>query len=513
MLPFSPMYFDKKISLKGPLLAFFTALSLYIMFITISQTIAWQAFDRAFTKRGESIVHRLANIHDEQELILAVKMESKQSSCRCTLLGSNSKPLYDAISKSDPTSMLIKTFPFSVNDRFFKLKIALSQNFESLLVDEFRHTLIAWGGVVAFCLWLILSFISLIRARFRMFYAKERLDQLEKEMLLDHLDEGVLIVDGNLHVMNANKQAALMFGVLKTHLLGDYFTDSDDLPPLAEKCVEALKRCLKNGIVVNGSYTDINPSRTYFDLVVTPAHQDAMIVIIQDQSSHYRMMKMGKDFIANASHELRTPITIIRGFIETLSEMQQVTESMLEDIIEKVMRNCTRMENLIKNLLILADLDYLPKNQVHECDVVGIVDYCTHTLKSVHKHVDIRLRQNKEKMLIKGDPDLLELAIMNLLQNAVKYSPKGPDLTVNLEEILGEVRVSVADRGCGIAEKDLRNIFDRFYTVDKARSRKLGGAGLGLSIVKMIVERHDGTISATSTVGEGTEFTASLPKS
>jgi len=359
---------------------------------------------------------------------------------------------------------------------------------------------------------VILFVLFQVLSRFRAFNLQEELNQVEKEMILDYLDEGVLIVDSKLRVQNANRRAAQMFGVLKTRLLGGYFLEENEKPALAQQCLEALNRCKTTGFSINGSYTDNNPTRTYYDFRILPAHDNAMVVVIQDQSSHYRMMKMGKDFIANASHELRTPITIIRGFIETLSEMNPISEAMLEEIIEKVMRNCTRMENLIKNLLILADLDYLPKNQKRECDLASIIDSCTNTIRSVHEEVDIELYQNKDKVTISGDPDLLELAIVNLLQNAVKYSPEQPKLKVKLEEILGEVRVTVCDKGCGIAEKDLRNIFDRFYTVDKARSRKLGGAGLGLSIVKMIVERHEGTVSARSKVGEGSEFTASLPK-
>ena len=503
---------ENRIALEGLLVSFTLAAFVFVIFFSIAGSTAKKTFDRSFTKCAVEVADKLKEIKDESSLIPTVKKMNRQSSCRYALYGAKSKVLYDTIIKSDSSSMLVKAVPFSIGGNFYQLRTAISQNEVRNLIEGMENTLLSWGIAFSCAIWVILLVLFQVLSRLRSFTLHDELGQVEKETILDYLDEGVLIVDREMRVQNANRRAAQMFGVLKTRLLGGYFSEEIKRPPLAMHCLDGLSRCKTTGFPISGAYTENNPTRTYYDFRILPAHDNAMVVVIQDQSSHYRMMKMGKDFIANASHELRTPITIIRGFIETLSEMNPVSEAMLQEIIEKVMRNCTRMENLIKNLLILADLDYLPKSQKRECDLGSIIDSCSHTIKSVHEDVDIELYQNKEKVTIDGDPDLLELAISNLLQNAVKYSPGRPQLKVKLEEILGEVRVTVCDKGCGIAEKDLRNIFNRFYTVDKARSRKLGGAGLGLSIVKMIVERHEGTVSARSKIGEGSEFTASLPK-
>jgi len=185
---------------------------------------------------------------------------------------------------------------------------------------------------------------------------------------------------------------------------------------------------------------------------------------------------------------------------------------MLEDFTEKIVRNCQRMDNLVKNLLTLADLDYLPTVRLQECDLVALVDNCSHTLLALHPKVSIEALQSKEVIMIPADPDLFELALMNLLENAVKYSESPACITITIEDFPEQVRLTIADKGRGIAEHDLDSIFDRFYTVDKAHSRKLGGAGLGLSIVKAIITKHDGTIHVTSRLGEGAEFCLAFQK-
>lgn len=233
----------------------------------------------------------------------------------------------------------------------------------------------------------------------------------------------------------------------------------------------------------------------------------------QLDASHHKVLEMGKDFVSNASHELRTPITIIRGFAETLQDLPELSPEMLGDITEKIVRNCHRMDTLVRSLLTLADIENLSSARFHACELISLIEGCCHILLSLHPEVKITFEQNLENLTVPADRDLLELAVMNLLENAVKYSPAPASITITLSQKERETEFSIRDKGIGIPEGDLEHVFERFFTVNKAHSRRLGGAGLGLSIVKTIIEKHDGSISVCSKLGEGSTFRVLLPLS
>ncbi|MBI3236368.1 MAG: PAS domain-containing protein, partial [Chlamydiales bacterium] len=334
----------------------------------------------------------------------------------------------------------------------------------------------------------------------------------EKEAILESLGEGVIAVDTHFQVRYVNSVAAKMLATLKRHLLGRSFLQiapsSTEILPLLEKCKELLQTAQEKQMILTDSLALKDAKKTYLDLVAACiSNRSGAILVLQDKSSHHRVLEVGKDFVANASHELRTPITIIKGFAETLQEMPELPKEMLVDITEKIVRNCQRMDNLVKNLLTLADIENLVKTRFQECDLILIIENCKQLVLSVYENAQISIEKNKERIAIFADSDIFELAIINLLSNACKYSPSSPQIKVEITEKKEEVIIRIKDLGIGIAEEDLGRIFDRFYTVDKARSRRLGGAGLGLSIVKTIIEKHDGIISATSQIGKGTTFT------
>lgn len=223
-------------------------------------------------------------------------------------------------------------------------------------------------------------------------------------------------------------------------------------------------------------------------------------------------IEMGREFIANASHELRTPVTIIKGFAETLRDIPEMPDEMFDSILEKILKNCERMESLVKNLLLLADLDHLTEIKKEPCSLSLLVEHCSYQILSVFPDAYIETLQNQDEIIIDGSSDLLELAIMNLLQNGIKYSKDKAHITVTLEEKEDQVLFSIEDQGIGISKENLPHIFDRFYTVNKAHARKLGGAGLGLSMVKIILEKHGASLNAESEIDKGTKFTILFPR-
>jgi len=341
-----------------------------------------------------------------------------------------------------------------------------------------------------------------------------RVERNEKEAILESLGEGVIAVNGKMIVLYINFIACKMLGINRRLVLNNLLKSEDEKANqvLLQKCNELLAKCQQEGNIATDSLS-LGPEKTYIDLIAAPkAHGAGAIIVLQDKTNHYRVLEMGKDFIANASHELRTPITIIRGYAETLHDMPKLSQEQLLEVTEKIEKNCERMEALVKNLLTLADIENLPESRFQDCDLVSVLENCLHMLSSVYPDAKIELQKTTDTLLIGADSGLLELAIMNLLNNAAKYSDPPAQITMRLslteEE---EVIIQIEDKGKGIPPEDLAHIFERFYRVDKTHSRKLGGAGLGLSIVKTIISKHDGVIEAISELGKGTVFTITLP--
>lgn len=336
----------------------------------------------------------------------------------------------------------------------------------------------------------------------------------EKEAILESLSEGVIAVDREMTVRYINFVGSKMLGIPKRHLIAKPFPMILDKPltPLFKRCKEILIACQEKQSILTDSITLGENKKIYLDLIAAPKSQrNGAIIVLQDKSSHYRVLEMGKDFVANASHELRTPITIIKGFAETLQDMPELPREMVVDITEKIVRNCQRMDNLVKNLLTLADIDNIPESRFQKSDLNLLAENCRQVVLAVYETATIEIEKSKEPVLIMADPDILELAFINLLDNACKYSTPPAKITIKVGHTAEEATISISDQGIGIPEQDLERIFDRFYTVNKARSRRLGGAGLGLSIVKTIIEKHSGTISVSSELGVGTTFTVFLP--
>jgi two-component system, OmpR family, phosphate regulon sensor histidine kinase PhoR len=338
----------------------------------------------------------------------------------------------------------------------------------------------------------------------------------EKEALLESLMEGVIAVDHLGIVRYANQTAAKMLLIPKRQLIGKPFTAEASHPriDLLQRCQTMLKLAEDQVTVITDSIALQEGQKIYLDLIAVPKpFKSGALIVLQDKSSQYKVVEMGKDFIANASHELRTPITIIKGFAETLQDLPSISPKMLAEITEKIVRNCHRMDTLVKNLLTLSDIENVPETKFHQCDIVALADNCKYLVLTLAPQAEVVIEKSSDCIMADVDPDLIELCLMNLLENGIKYSKPPAHLTIYLKETNDEVVIAIQDKGIGIPLEAIPHIFERFYTVDKARSRKLGGAGLGLSIVRTIIEKHEGSISVASVEGQGTTFTLTLPKS
>jgi PAS domain S-box-containing protein len=332
----------------------------------------------------------------------------------------------------------------------------------------------------------------------------------QKEAILESLNEGVIAVDSDLHVNYLNHMAEKLLGYTKEQLMGHDFKELD-----RPEFQDLMSNCMKQDTTLNFSLqSKKNGNKTFLDIVGVPTKDKTQaVLVIQDKTTHFKMLEMRKDFIANASHELKTPITIIRGFAESLHDNPDFPKETLIEITDKIVRNCQRMTTLIKDLLALADIENLPRSRLTECDLVDIAHECKSMVLEVFPTANIEIIKPEEVDIhILADPDLMELAIMNLIENAAKYSNPPANIKVTFsQENEDFIKFTVADNGIGIPQNDLENIFQRFYTVNKAHSKKMGGSGLGLSIVDNIITKHYGRISVDSTLGQGTTFTIILP--
>lgn len=332
--------------------------------------------------------------------------------------------------------------------------------------------------------------------------------------ILESLSEGVIALDSHTKVTFANGVACKMLSVRHSEIIHQKLdlirSKEKDLVKKSEELVIKVLKSLEPSVQ---TWTSGEGRKIFLDLIGAPlTKQNGAILVLQDKTSDYRIVEMGKDFIANASHELRTPITIIRGFAETLEDLPDLSQEVRSEITGKIVKTCGRLDKLVKSLLTLADIENLSQKELLPADLLTIAASCTQTLLAIHPHVDISLNTSLSKAPVNADSDLLELALMNLLENAVKYSQKEVKIELSILSEPAHFSLAVKDRGLGIPEADLPHIFERFYTVDKARSRKSGGTGLGLSIVKTVIEKHKGSVKVFSELDKGSEFILSIPK-
>lgn len=240
-----------------------------------------------------------------------------------------------------------------------------------------------------------------------------------------------------------------------------------------------------------------------------------LLLFLRDITEEMRVEAIKKDFVANVSHELRTPLASIKGYSETLLDEGLSESDNSKEFLRIIDKHATRMSRLIDDLLILSRLE---SQQISvECaplDVEELIGFSVSGFSKQALDKGIELTSEVEEGLssVLGDRDRLEQVMVNLLDNAIKYTPAGGSVKVSAYAESSAMRIDVADTGIGIPPKDIPRIFERFYRVDKARSRELGGTGLGLAIVKHIIQGHGTRVWVESDFGKGSRFTFTLNK-
>jgi two-component system OmpR family sensor kinase len=289
--------------------------------------------------------------------------------------------------------------------------------------------------------------------------------------------------------------------VLVLASLGGYFLSRKSLSPIARMNQQTQRITAEN---LSAQLDVANPRDEVGRLAMTINALLARIdAAFQEQ----------KRFIADASHELRTPLAVLRGETEVALEHERATAE-YKEALELIKDEAERLSRIVENLFILArqpiDAPSLVNETVHLDEVVADCARAAQVL-AAQKGLQLKVQTSLPKLSVSGDDEMLKRMLLNLLDNAVKYTPAGGEISVELGSQNGNARIVVTDTGVGIPAQDQVRIFDRFYRVDKARSRALGGAGLGLSIAHWIVAGHGGSLSVASVVGQGSAFTVELP--
>ncbi len=335
----------------------------------------------------------------------------------------------------------------------------------------------------------------------------------ELEAVLSNMTEAILVLRGNGELIRANLAARRLLSI-PSHVRVKHqrIQELTSSPVLAELVARALatRGVFETELELSGRHLQVHGN--WFG----EEEDRRLLIALHDVTRLKKLETLRRDFVANVSHELKTPITSIQGFVETLREGALDDPENARQFLGIIARQSERLDRIVGDLLSLSrleqfsDTDSILLSWERMSEVLaGAVLCCEQKARELGVTIEVICAG---ELVARVNGPLLEQAVVNLLDNAVKHSPAGGRVVLRAAERDSRVVVEVEDFGSGIPRDHLDRIFERFYRVDKARSRQAGGTGLGLAIVKHIVQSHDGTVEVASTEGKGSRFTIQIPK-
>jgi two-component system phosphate regulon sensor histidine kinase PhoR len=336
--------------------------------------------------------------------------------------------------------------------------------------------------------------------------------RIELLAMLTSMSEGVIATNTRQNIVVVNQRAGELLAFDARAVQGKPLWEAVRNEAILKAAGEVLASHERKAFQVSpaaGQYLDVTVS-TY------PARGPAegMILVAHDTTQSMRYQELRKEFVANVSHELRTPLTVIKGFTETLRDGAMIDPVMGPKFLATIERHVDQLTNLVSDLLELSKLEgspELPKRLLFDMGAVlrRALELLLPAAQKKMQAVIVELPPNLPRVI--GNPDYIERALSNLVENAIKYTPEHGKILVSAMVDGDFLQFEVADNGIGIPAEDLSRVFERFYRIDRSRSREMGGTGLGLSIVKHVVQVHGGTIDVSSTPGQGSKFRMRLP--
>jgi two-component system phosphate regulon sensor histidine kinase PhoR len=338
----------------------------------------------------------------------------------------------------------------------------------------------------------------------------------ELEAVLSSMAEAVIAVDTEERIISMNQTAAQMFAcnpsevqgrsiqeVIRNTVLHKFVTDALSSEESFERDIVLYS---DGELILNGHGTTLSDS---------DGNRVGALVVLNDVTRLKRLESIRREFVANVSHEIKTPITAIKGFVETLQDGAMESPEDAGRFLGIIEKHVDRLDTIIEDLLSLSRIERdVERDEIilHEGHIRDVLQAAIQLCEVKAAPKDIRMELScDEDLRAKIDAPLLEQAVVNLLDNAIKYSDVGSAIWVESTRTAAEIIINVRDKGRGIARDHLPRVFERFYRVDKARSRELGGTGLGLAIVKHIAQAHGGRVDVESSPGKGSTFSLYLP--
>ena len=356
---------------------------------------------------------------------------------------------------------------------------------------------------------------NLLREKLDLTLSEMSNEKSKLETILKYMADGLLAVDLSGAIIHINPAATQMLDLLPEDI------EEFDYDQIMARCgkhltMEALLEGTKSGGAQETFDFKGNVFAMRYDRFKDENGQDkGVIIIIQDITERQKLENMQTDFVANVSHELKTPLTTIKSYTETLLDGAMEDPEITANFLGIVDTEADRMNRLVKDLLQLSRLDHQRERwSMKETNLIAILNTAIPkvalTARQKEQHLNV-LFDEEAVIPVNVDRDRIEQVVLNILSNAIKYTNEGGRIDIDVLEGGGHVKVIVSDNGIGISEADIPRVFERFYRVDKARSRAMGGTGLGLPISKQIVEEHHGTLTIESQEGKGTNVTMTLP--
>lgn len=345
---------------------------------------------------------------------------------------------------------------------------------------------------------------------------KTSMDEISREKskleaILHYMDDGLIAVDRDGVIIHLNPKALEMLELSsRVERIDQVLKEiSPDL---------TMRQIVENGTKWSGSriidYKGSTLRVNFAPFENVRGIKSGFVFVLQDVTEQEKLDRMRRDFVANVSHELKTPLTSIKSYTETLLDGGIDDQDTVQQFLNVIDGEADRMARLVRDLLQLSTFDAKTAHlHFEEHDLLHLIRQCIKKLETVYqpKQQVIKINAQASTLLAQFDYDRMEQVLINVIGNAIKYTPEAGKISIYVSKLPKELVLRVCDNGMGIPEKDLSRIFERFYRVDKARSRALGGTGLGLSIARQFVEAHGGTISIESTVEIGTTVTIRLP--
>lgn len=330
--------------------------------------------------------------------------------------------------------------------------------------------------------------------------------QKEIDTIISKIKEGMILLDDQARIVSINAEALKLFQI-NDDWHGRFMMEvSRDL---------TLKDLIDQGLKGKKKEANIDIENNHYRVLVRPTTDNnrvtGLVVLLFDVTDQLQMEQLQREFTANVSHELKTPLHVISGYSELLAN-QMVPNEEVPQFAAKIHKESERLVKLVEDIINLSHLDEQEKLPQ---ETVNLYDLTQKVLEGLQAKADkkhIQINFNGEEAILRGNPVLLNSLVYNLCDNALTYNHEKGQVNVTLKNSPDTITLEVSDTGLGIAEKDKKRIFERFYRVDKSRSKTVGGTGLGLSIVKSALDFHNGSIKVDSHLGQGTTMTVLLHK-